>query len=69
VVLESHPYYNVPQDANEDIIGSVYNYHMIMETVHRGSQAHNPAYLVSLAQLTYEKLTGAPLANAVAPGD
>lgn len=65
VVLESHPYYEVPQSADVNLRGALYNYHLAMETVHRGSEAHNFQYLVALLQLSYRKLSGTDVPNAV----
>jgi hypothetical protein len=69
--LPSHPYYTLSAGSTVDLRGAVYNYHLIMEATHRGSQYHNPQYLVALAQLSYRKLTGSDVANAViiAPAD
>jgi hypothetical protein len=59
--LPSHPYYGLPQAADENLKGAVYNYHLALETVHRNAEVHNVQYLVGLLRLSFEKLTGAPV--------
>jgi hypothetical protein len=60
-VLEGYPYYVIPVGVDKDVLGAVWNYHLL---VNNNAPAHNLKYLVSLAQLTYEKLTGYPIPNA-----
>ncbi len=62
--LESRPYYALPADSSVEMRGAVFNYHLIFEAVHRGSQFHNPQYLVALAQLSYRKVAGEDVPNA-----
>jgi len=64
VFLESYPYYQLPQNADVNLKGAVFNYHLVLETVHRNAEVHNVKYLVALMQLSYEKLTGTPVPNA-----
>ena len=59
--LENYPYYEIPVGVDKDVLGGVWNYHLL---VNNNVPAHNLKYLVSLAQLTYEKLSGYPLPNA-----
>ena len=59
---DSRPYFTVPDGAGEDIYGALWNYYF---TEAKGTAVHNLRYSVSLLQLTYEKLTGNPVPNAV----
>ena len=60
-VLESYPYFTLPDGASVDLKGAVYN---LKFTESGGSAFHNFKYTVALLQLSYEKLTGAPVPNA-----
>ena len=60
-ILENYPYYVIPVGVDKDVLGGVWNYHLL---VNNQAPAHNLKYLVSLAQLTYEKLSGYPILNA-----
>ena len=60
-VLESYPYFELPANASVDLKGAVYNFKLVRDNA---IPAHNTQYLVALLQLSYEKLTGAPLASA-----
>ncbi len=54
-VLEHHPYFNLPEDADEDLKGAVYNLKFGQSG---GAAVHNFPYTVGLLQLSYEILTG-----------
>jgi hypothetical protein len=60
-VLDSRPYYNFPEGASVDMYGAAYNLEFVKGA---GSVDHNLRYIVSLLQLSYEKLTGAPVPGA-----
>lgn len=60
-VLDHHPYFEVPESSDENLYGAVWN---LKFTESGGSAIHNLRYTVSLLQLSYERLTGAPLENA-----
>jgi hypothetical protein len=59
--LESYPYIELPEGADVNVKGAVYNHKLI---VNGGAVDHNLRYTVSLLQLSYEKLTGNPVPNA-----
>lgn len=61
VVLDHHPYFEIPEGADANIFGSVWN---LQFTESGGSAVHNLRYTVSLLQLSIEKLTGAPVPGA-----
>ncbi|HEX3052289.1 MAG TPA: hypothetical protein VHP83_16635, partial [Aggregatilineaceae bacterium] len=60
-VLDSYPYFEIPEGAGPDIKGAVYNFKFSRDDA---AAVHNLRYTVALLQLTYEKLAGAPLPNA-----
>jgi hypothetical protein len=60
-LLDSRPYYNFPEGASVDMYGVAYNLEFVKGA---GSVDHNLRYIVSLLQLSYEKLTGAPVPGA-----
>jgi hypothetical protein len=59
---DSRPYFTVPDGASEDVYGALWNYYF---TEAQGTAVHNFRYAVSLLQLSYQKLTGNPVPNAV----
>lgn len=61
VVLDSHPYYEIPEDATVDVYGAVWNLKFFEDPA---SPVHNLKYTVSALQLSYEKLTGSPVPDA-----
>jgi hypothetical protein len=61
-VLDSHPYFELPEDASVDLKGAVYNVKLARDDA--GSVYHNFKYTVALLQLSYEKLAGEPVPNA-----
>ncbi len=61
VALDSHPYYEVPEGASEDIYGGVYNLKFSSDAA---APVHNLRYTVSLLQLSYEKVMGSPIEGA-----
>lgn len=60
-ILESYPYFNLPEGAGTEIKGAVYNYKFATSG---GAATHNLVYTVAMLQLSYEKLTGEPVPNA-----
>lgn len=60
-VLDHHPYFEVPEGADENVYGAVWN---LKFSESGGSAVHNLRYTVALLQLSYEKLTGSPVPNA-----
>jgi hypothetical protein len=60
-ILDQHPYFELPEDANTDLKGAVYNYKLVLDNP---QPAHNLDYIVALLQLSYEKLTGQPVSGA-----
>ena len=61
-VLDSHPYFELPEDASVDVKGAVYNVKLARDDA--GAVYHNFRYVASLLQLSYEKLAGEPVPNA-----
>jgi hypothetical protein len=61
VILDHHPYFEIPEDAGEDLFAGVYNFKFARDDA---SAYHNFKYVVSLLQLTYEKLAGEPVPGA-----
>jgi hypothetical protein len=61
VVLDHHPYFELPENASVDVKGAVYN---VKFSQSKGAAVHNLRYTVSLLQLSYEKVTGAAVPNA-----
>ncbi|WP_119065848.1 cytochrome c3 family protein [Aggregatilinea lenta] len=61
-VLDHHPYFTLPEDASVDLKGAVYNLKFARDDA---STIHNMLYTVSLLQLSYEKVTGEPVPDAV----
>lgn len=61
VFLDSHPYFEIPEGADVNVFGSVFNYQF---TGSGGSAVHNLNYVVSLLQLSYEMLTDEPVPGA-----
>ncbi len=60
-VLDHHPYYELPEGADENIMGAVWN-HKFTES--SGSAAHNLRYTVGLLQTSYQMLVGEPVPDA-----
>ena len=60
-ILEGRPYYEFPEDATVDQYGAAYN---VLFTEAGGTAVHNLRYVVSLLQLSYEKVAGEPVPNA-----
>ena len=60
-ILDSYPYFDIPEGSSTDVYGAVYNLKFAQSG---GSAVHNLRYTVSLLQLSYEKLTGAPVPGA-----
>lgn len=60
-VLDGRPYYEFPDGATVDQYGAAYN---VLFTGTGGSAVHNLRYVVSVLQLSYEKLTGEQVPNA-----
>ncbi len=60
-VLPSYPYFNIPDGADENLYGAVYNFKFAQSG---GSAVHNLRYTVALLQLSYERLTGEAVPNA-----
>lgn len=60
-VLDSYPYFEIPDNADINIYGAIYN----LKFVRGGSSSsHNFKYAAALLQLSYEKLTGEPVPDA-----
>jgi hypothetical protein len=62
VVLDHHPYFEMPEDADENLFGATWNLELSGSS---GAAFHNFKYIVSLLQLSYEKVTGEPVPGAV----
>jgi hypothetical protein len=60
-VLESYPYFTLPENPSVDLKGAVYNFKFARSN---GAAVHNLRYTVALLQLTYEKLAGEPVPGA-----
>jgi hypothetical protein len=60
-VLDSHPYYEIPEGASFEVKGAIWN-HKFTES--GGTAVHNVKYAVSLLQLSYLQLTGEAVPNA-----
>jgi hypothetical protein len=60
-VLDHHPYFEIPEGANENLYGAVYNLKFAQGG---GAAVHNFKYTVALLQLSYEKLTSEPVPGA-----
>lgn len=60
-ILDHHPYFNLPEGADNNIKGAVYNFKFAESG---GAASHNFVYTVAMLQLSYEKLTGEPVPNA-----
>ncbi|HOA23813.1 MAG TPA: multiheme c-type cytochrome [Aggregatilineales bacterium] len=60
-LLDHYPYVVLPEDASVDLKGAVYNYKLASSNA---IPAHNLQYLVSLLQLSYQRLTGDELPGA-----
>lgn len=60
-VLDHHPYYEFAENTSVDVYGAVWN---LKFTEAGGTAVHNLRYVVSLLQLSYEKLTGEPVPGA-----
>jgi hypothetical protein len=61
VLLDSRPYYEFPEDATADVYGAVWNVELAKTG---GTAVHNLRYIVSLLQLSYEKVAGEPVPGA-----
>jgi len=61
VALDHYPYFEIPEDASEDIYGGVYNLKFSGDAA---SAVHNLRYTVSLLQLSYEQVAGEPVSGA-----
>jgi hypothetical protein len=61
VFLESHPYFEIPEGADVNVLGGVFNYQF---THSGGSSVHNLDYVISLLQLSYEMVAGEPVPGA-----
>jgi mono/diheme cytochrome c family protein len=61
-LLDHHPYVEIPEGASADVYGAVWNMEFSGSS---GSAVHNLRYTVALLQLSYQKLTGEPVPNAV----
>lgn len=59
--LDSYPYFQIPDGADVNVYGAIYNWKFAGD---KGASVHNLRYIVSLLQLSYEKLTGQPVPNA-----
>lgn len=60
-VLDHYPYFEIPEEADENMYGAVWN---LKFTESGGSAVHNLRYTVSLLQLSYEKLMGEAIPGA-----
>lgn len=60
-VLDHHPYFEIPEGADENTYGAVWN---LKFTESGGSAVHNLRYTVGLLQLSYERLMGEPVPGA-----
>ena len=60
-ILDGRPYYEFPENATVEQYGAAYNE---LFTEAGGTAVHNLRYVVSLLQLSYEKLTGEPVPGA-----
>lgn len=60
-VLDHHPYFEMPEGADENVFGAVWN---LKFTESGGSAVHNLRYTVALLQLSYEMLTGEAVPGA-----
>ncbi len=60
-VLTHYPYFNMPENPSVDVLGAAYNLQFVNSA---GSVDHNLRYIVSLLQLSYERLTGEAVPNA-----
>jgi len=65
VALESHPYFELPENASVDLKGAVYNLKFARDDA---AAVHNLRYTVALLQLSYEKVAGQPVPNATIIG-
>jgi hypothetical protein len=61
VLTGGHPVFEFPEGASVDLYGAAYN---VEFTLSGGSAIHNLRYVVSLLQLSYERVTGEPVPNA-----
>ena len=59
-VTDSRPYFEFPEGADVNVYGAAYNFRFAQS---KGSGVHNLRYIVSLLQLSYEKLAGQPVPN------
>jgi len=62
VVLDHYPYFQLPENPSVDLKGAVYNFKFTADV--ESSAIHNLRYVVSLLQLSYERLTGEPVPGA-----
>ncbi|RPI98343.1 MAG: hypothetical protein EHM39_08120, partial [Chloroflexi bacterium] len=60
-VLESYPYFEIPEGADVNVYGGVWN---LKFTESGGAAVHNLRYTVAALQLSIEKLTGEPVPGA-----
>jgi hypothetical protein len=60
-VLDHHPYFEIPEGADVNVRGAVYNLKFAQS---KGVAVHNFEYIVSLLQLSYQKVAGIPVPNA-----
>jgi hypothetical protein len=60
-ILDHHPYFEIPEDADENTYGAIYNLKFAQDDA---SAVHNLKYTVALLQLSYEKLTGESVPGA-----
>lgn len=60
-ILDHYPYVVMPEDASVDLKGALYNYKLASDNP---IPAHNLEYLVSLLQLSYQRLTGEEITGA-----
>lgn len=61
-VLDHYPYFNIPEGADANVFGAIYNFKFTSNV--EASTVHNLLYTVSLLQLSYQQLTGEPVPNA-----
>ena len=60
-ILDSRPYFKLPEGAGTELKGAAYN---LKFATSGGASSHNFVYTVAALQLSYEMVTGEPVPNA-----
>lgn len=67
--LEGYPYFKLPENASTELVASIYNYRFVIGVIPQGegraATIHNFKRSVALLQLSYNRLTGEDIQNAV----